>query len=104
MRQLIAYICILFISFQVIPVKEIGALLFKGQFLEEEIHSCNNQSSENHSLKLKKEGPLDYYTLIQNNSRIAYLGQQSSLAIELTEKLPIPFIADIVTPPPNSRS
>lgn len=100
MKKLLCYICLAFFSFQVVPVKEIGQLLFEGQLLEEEVHTSSSQNSDQTKLKLKKD--TDYYdALQQNNSRIACLNQQLNIAILLAEQLPLPFIADIVTPPPN---
>jgi hypothetical protein len=102
MKRYIAFFCFLLFSFQVIPVKEIGELLFKGQITEEEIHSSGNQQSEAPNAKLKKDGDNTYYyNFTQYNSRIEYANLRSDIAIQQAEKLPVSFVADIVTPPPN---
>lgn len=101
MKKLIAYTFILIFSFQIIPIKEIGAILFKGQITEEEVHNCCNKGEDN--LKLKRDGdPLNMISSTdQNNSRIAYLNTILLTAIHNAENLPVDFVPDIITPPPN---
>ena len=87
---------------QVLPVKEIGKILFKGQITEEEVHGYSH-SGNDENVKLKKEGdPFDrYFHTSQQDARIAFLSHKIQVAIHESEQLPPYFIPDILTPPPN---
>lgn len=102
MKQVIAYIFLFIFSFQMLPVKEIGAILFKGQITEEEAHT-NGAKGDNGNSKLTKfndflEGGLSND---EHLSRIAFYNNSLSVALSMAEKLPMGFIPDIPTPPPN---
>lgn len=101
MKKLLAYIFLTIFSFQVLPVKEIGKILFKGQ-MTEEIHESGH-SGDNNNAKLKKG--TDPFRLHNSDTeaiaRMQHLSAQICLAILQAESLPMQFIPDIVTPPPN---
>lgn len=102
MRQWIAYLFLALFSFQVLPVKEIGKILFKSQTTEE-IHEEDYADSNGPDLKLKKEGdpfkPSDFG--IASSARILSLSAKIALVIHRTSTLPDYHIPDILTPPPN---
>jgi hypothetical protein len=99
MKKWLAYIFLTIFSFQVLPVKEIGKILFKGQMTEEIHESADGPVS----VKLKKG--TDPFKLhpgdFEQTARLQYLSAKLSLAIVESEWHPSQFIPDIVTPPPN---
>lgn len=100
MRKWLAYICIAIFSFQILPVKEIGKILFKGQITEEEVHGYT--SDEGTPIKIKKEGdPFNYNEYAQSFGRMEVLTRKISTAIHSSDNLPDYHIPDILTPPPN---
>ena len=101
MKQIIACLFLAIFSFQVLPVKEIGKMLFKGQITEEEVHNWGGPLEEVPS-KHKKDGePLYYNKEFQAAARSEFLTHQLRLALMHSERLPMEHIPDIVTPPPN---
>ncbi len=99
MKRVVAAIFLLIFSFQIIPVKEIGEILFKGQITEEETHACNNKGNESKLGKFNNYLDLDF--LESQNSCIAHYNHSLSVAFAVADNLPIGFIPDIATPPPN---
>lgn len=102
MKKWLAYIFLVIFSFQVIPVKELGKLLFKGQVTEEEVIGFESTTDESPNLKLKKEtDPFHPNTITQDHARIEFLTHQLITAIHIAERLPNNFVPEIFTPPPN---
>ncbi len=102
MRKIIAYIFLLIFSFQVVPVKELGKILFKGQITEEEVHNWGGTSEEPIPSKHKKDGDPFYYNAnFQETARSKFLSHQLNLALHCAERIPRWHVPDIVTPPPN---
>lgn len=104
-RNVIAFICLFIFSLQMLPLKEIGAILFKGQITEEEVHGWDKADGDGSLLKLKKEGdPFDHNItgIIQNDFRTSHLSHQLHTAILTAENIPPHFVPDILTPPPNT--
>ncbi len=97
-RKRLAYLFLIIFSFQVLPVKEVGGILFKG-LMTEEIHETLNGADENPSAKNKKRPEtLDIvHSHVHFESRI-------QTAMQCQEHLPSPFVPDIPTPPPNRIS
>lgn len=104
MRHFLAYVFIMIFSFQVLPVKELGKILFKGQMTEEvhEMgHSANDSNDGAGALKLKMGADLFKAT---NTGFVAlnhYLNTKVTTAIHHSEQLPDNFEPEILTPPPN---
>lgn len=96
MKKWLAYIFLIIFSFQVLPVKEIGKILFKGQ-MTEEIHESHTDESCN---KLKKNEPYKLYDA-EIVARIQYFESKIQTAIHEAERLPKDYVPDIFTPPPN---
>lgn len=104
MKNCLAIFCLLIFSIQVLPIKQIGAILFKGQ-ITEELHQHHDNSSSDTPIKLKKDGdPLNGYFLAanQNLSRNLYLGNKLHTAFHAAERLPVCHVSDIFAPPPNA--
>lgn len=100
MRPFLATFFLLIFSFQVLPVKEIGKLLFKAQTTEE-VHESHTDDGPD--LKVKKEG--DPFQLSSFNitaaARQKDLSTKIAVVIHRTAILPDYHIPDILTPPPN---
>ena len=102
MKQLLAYVFLFIFSFQVLPVKELGKLLSTGQ-MTEEIQEAGTNGDISPETKAKKgheqfkpgENGLNF------QARINCLTGKILAAIQIAENLPLQFIPDIVTPPPN---
>lgn len=97
MKKFLAYIFLFIFSFQVLPVKEIGQILFKG-LMTEEIHETVDETSGNS--KVKKE-PAKLYFKAEALASAKYLTRKIQIAIHESESLPRHFVPDILTPPPN---
>jgi len=99
MRKLLAYIILVVLSFQVLPVKEMGKILYLG-LITEEIHESDVEDG-NGKLKLKKAETLDkpgFDTPFINQ----HMAQIAMLAVNRAELVLGQYIPDTVTPPPNS--
>ena len=96
MKKFLAYIFLFIFSFQVLPVKELGRILFKG-LMTEEIHETADDTS---GPKLKKE-PAKLFNKHEDLASILYFTSRVNTALHDAEKLPRHFVPDIITPPPN---
>jgi hypothetical protein len=104
MKHFVAYIFLIVFSFQVLPVKELGKVLFKGQMTEEVHESCGADCSNDCPVsKIKKESEYGNILHVAQESIAlqSYINSKLHTAIHNTEILPKHFVADITTPPPN---
>jgi hypothetical protein len=102
-KQYIAYIFITIFSFQVLPVKELGNMLFKGQITEEKLE-CGVDADDCPDSKVKKEEDPKFHSQGSHNSDIAalqYVNAKISIALHLSEVFPLEHVPDVLTPPPN---
>lgn len=106
MKRFLAYIFLAIFSFQVLPVKELGKILFKGQMTEEVHENCNIESDDCPDSKVKKEGdPSKFlYTHQQNIAIELHINAIVHAAVLNTGNLPSHFVPDIATPPPNYKA
>lgn len=103
MRAVLATIFLLIFSFQVVPVKEIGKLLFKGA-LTEEIHETefDNDDADNTGNEVKKgSDPYPPQKLHAHFNKWMVRTGNSLLGVNTPEHVSKQFIPDIPTPPPN---
>jgi hypothetical protein len=98
MKKFVAYIFLFIFSFQVLPVKEIGSILFKGQ-MTEEIHETVDDNPT--GSKLKKEAETKIFIKSEMLASVMYFTSIAQLAIHSSANLPRHFVPDIFTPPPN---
>lgn len=99
MRHFLAYIMLTIFSFQVLPVKELGKLLFKAQLTEEIHEDCETGSDSEMLLKEKlsyKETPVSYW-ITQ-----VYLQKKLIVAIHIAAQIAHQHFPDIFVPPPNA--
>lgn len=98
MKVVLASIFMFIFSFQVVPVKEIGKLLFKGT-MTEEIHESEFDGDEK-SCEIKKEGdPYTSHRSYPNYCR--YVEKAGRLNMATPVHVSKQYIPDIPTPPPN---
>lgn len=99
MKVYLASFFLLIFSFQVLPVKEIGKLLFK-QTLTEEIHETENDEAGTNSIVKKDNEPYTHHkhTLIHDKWLARYC---NGLTGHLPSHVSKQYIPDILTPPPN---
>lgn len=102
MKAILASFFLLVFSFQVLPVKELGKVLFKGT-MAEEIHEAEYGSTDDSSENCKLKKNNDPYSA---NPYQAFHEMLPSAPALMTEgyapgHMSKQFIPDILTPPPN---
>lgn len=102
MKLFLASFFLLIFSFQVMPVKAIGKLLFK-QAMTEEIHEteCDGDEGNPESEIKKLDDPysLSSYMNVSERLLAKYISDISGI---IPDHVPKQYIPDILTPPPNS--
>lgn len=98
MRNWIACILLSIFTFQVLPVRELGRILFKG-LMTEEIHEADH--ADDGFAKLKKAEPKIFFSSKPVSCQ-QYVAARVQTAIHEAERLPIDFVPEILTPPPNA--
>jgi len=94
MRKRLAYIFIFIFSFQVLPVKEVGKMLFKSQLTEEIHETAHNDDNPRGKSFLGNAPCLSIACLLQ-------AGRDVAVAIQYADHIPVSHAPDILTPPPN---
>ena len=83
--------------FQVLPVKQLGSLLFSNQIQEELPHgSTEVEKDMKGKLDIKKE-----FYCAHNFAAINYINTNATCYIHFATALPLSHAGDIQTPPPN---
>ncbi len=100
MKLVPASFFLLIFSFQVLPVKEIGKILFKGTMIEE-IHEAAPDCDETQSKLKKGNDPFTPYKTYSPTARMLVL-IGNGLGILNPESISKQHIPDIITPPPNA--
>lgn len=100
MKVFLAYIFLFIFSFQVLPVKELGKILFKGQ-MTEEIHEAGHGSDDSQASKAKKGADPFKISETEYTALNLYLGTRVLTAIHYAEDMNTQHIPDIFVPPPN---
>lgn len=100
MKKLLAGILLLIISFQALPVKELGKILYLG-LITEEIHEIESDTEGTAKIKpVKLETtykPDNGYQPVLNR----HLYIIAMIAVHRTDYFLRQFVPDILTPPPN---
>jgi hypothetical protein len=97
MKNAVAFLFLFIFSFQVLPVKELGKVLFKGQ-LTEEIKETGSSSDDSNTFKLKKNDDPLHFANVSFRANLD-LATKILVALHETEKLQH-FVAEVPTPPP----
>lgn len=98
-KKLLTIFFLFIFSFQVLPVKELGKILFKGTMVEE-IHETTPDTDEP-TAKLKKDNEPYTYSRYCNNMGRLLIFASSGLGASKPENISKQHIPDILTPPPN---
>ena len=96
LKPLIAVFLLMTITLQIIPIKQVGVLLFNNVITEE---PANGHGVEKDTIK--KFNSL--YNLLHNSNQHFQILSFNALNgyIQRSEKLPVQFKPDILVPPPN---
>ncbi|HTN18476.1 MAG TPA: hypothetical protein VL092_12380 [Chitinophagaceae bacterium] len=98
MRQWIAYFMLTIFSFQVLPVKEIGRILFKS-LITEEIHEDYEECDE---LKFKESMPFRKTPSFSYEQRRPSFEQKLALSFPWSSLIEHQHFPGIFVPPPNA--
>jgi hypothetical protein len=94
LKKIIAIICLIVLSTQVIPLRQIGAMLFNNQLTEEMAHASD------FGKKLSEEKELHtYYPLLNAQEKI--LSDINNHSMYAHTRLVKQHVAEVPTPPPN---
>jgi len=95
LKKIIALICLVVLSIQVLPVQQIGAMLFNNQITEEIAHSSDCGKKVNGEKEVH-----NFFPDVLNNTgkELAVTNNQSIYSRSRLVKL---HIAEVPTPPPN---
>jgi hypothetical protein len=98
-KRRLAYIFLFIFSFQVLPVKEIGKILYKGLITEERSEmDCSEDDAPPPKIKKDSDPFHAEYISIAFHKHVT---EKVTVAIHLTESIPAFHVADIFVPPPN---
>lgn len=98
-QKLLTIFFLFIFSFQVLPVKEIGKILFKGTMIEE-IHEAAPDCDETQSKLKKGNDPFTPFKTYPTAGRMLLL-VSNGLGTFNPESISKQHIPDIITPPPN---
>ena len=94
-KKVIALICLIVLSTQVIPLQQIGSMLFNNQITEEIAHGSDCGKKMNGEKEVHNFFPVVFNT---NARELASTNNQSIYSRSRLVKL---HIAEVPTPPPN---
>ena len=95
LKKIIALICLVVLSTQVIPLRQIGAMLFNNQIQEEIAHASDCGK------KLPGEKELHNYFPSVFNFQVQTLSGINNQSIYAHSRLVKLHVAEVPTPPPN---
>lgn len=95
MKRIIAFVCVLVLATQALPVKQIGAVLFGNQINEEIPHSID--AGKSFGKEIYKADP--FITAYQ--SEHCFKTSSCFNYVHFASLLPLNHAGDIHTPPPN---
>jgi len=98
MRKYLAVLFLIIFSFQVLPLKVVGKLLVKGQTEEDVKGDCDDDADidgkvakYNDFILHPSEG---FYTEVSKEKTVSFI-------VHRAYDLPVSYVADIISPPPN---
>jgi hypothetical protein len=97
-KKCLAIVFLLIFSFQVLPVKEIGKLLFKNTTTEEEVHGSSDDNANKG--KFGEDLFLEYSASRQVVQPI-YFVAKVAVSIHAADDLPPIRIKEVQSPPPD---
>ena len=99
MKLFLASVFLFIFSLQILPVKEIGKILFKGT-MTEEIHEAHGDIDDEDNGLQKQNDPYTPCRPYTQTEKLAVL-TRNGLKTSAPQSVSKQFIPDIVTPPPN---
>lgn len=87
-----------------LPVKQLGRLLYKGVMTEEihESQEIDEDCQDDPLTKLDSDPLKEFYTLASTSQAYKhYTDVAVNVAIHFAEQVPLSHVTDIFTPPPN---
>ena len=93
LKKFITIFCLLVLSIQMLPVKQIGYVLFSNQITEELPHSID--------AKVKSCLAKEYPCVEAYASSLLVIASNDKAYFHFAVSLPVPHTGDIQTPPPN---
>lgn len=97
MRHAIAILFLLLLSSQVLPLKQVGKILFKSQITEEIHNEGGEHANDDDAVKLFTHSGHPPYT----PESIKFLTAVIAVHIHIVEMIPDYHLPEILTPPPN---
>lgn len=94
-KKIIALICLVVLSIQVLPLRQIGAMLFNNQITEEIAHSYSFGKKSN------AEKEIHHFFTAELNTTAKELSITNNQSIYSRSSLIKLHIAEVPTPPPN---
>jgi len=94
MKKIFSILCLLVLSIQVLPLRQVGSLLSSNQMTEELPHNCSIEKA----VDLKFE-PVKHDYFEGCNALLSYLEEENY--IHFASSLPENHEGEIQTPPPN---
>ena len=94
-KKIIALICLVVLSTQVLPLRQIGAILFNNQLTEEIAHSVDGGK------KMNGEKEMHHCFHAALNTTAKELSVTNNQSIYSRSRLVKLHIAEVPTPPPN---
>ena len=97
LKTFISFFCLIVLMFQLLPVKQLGSLLFSNQIQEELPHATNEVEKDiKGKLDFKKE-----FHSTHDFAQVSYIYSNTTAYIHFATALPLPHAGEIHTPPPN---
>jgi len=100
-KHWLAYSFLFILSFQVLPVKQLGQWLYKGQ-LNEEVYEADGKTNESEQEKqIATSIDKQCVTYTHHVNELLYSNYAVHTAIHFTEMIPVSYVAELFSPPPN---
>lgn len=101
MKKILACIFLTLFSFQVLPVKELGKILYKG-LMTDEIHEVESSAEDSNNGNWKKLTNYHGANETTTHLRDVYLSSIVHLIITHSAHFNCQYVPEIITPPPNT--
>jgi hypothetical protein len=98
LKTFISFLCLVVLMFQMLPVKQLGSLLFSNQLQEELPHSADG------GIEKETKGKLDFkkdFCCTDHVAQINYIYTNAVCYFHFATALPVLHAGEIQTPPPN---
>ncbi len=97
LRRIITLFCFIVLSFQLLPVRQLGSLLFSNQLTEECPHDSDGAIKDSKDMPDFKKDFIVSYGFIA----CSFMTASNNSYIHFSTELPSFLASDVHTPPPN---